>query len=357
MFKRCLLVLIGALALSTASQAKEPLLVVYDNDFYGPTSADILPLIGSPDVKVLGFTVVTGDGWRDEEAAYLLRSLELYHHTEIPVYLGAVHPLINSADRLRAWEQSHGKVVWKGAWNESSMGPMFHPDEPTKIAALEEGLPTVKAQTESAVTFMIRMVHEHPHQVVILAAGPMTNIALAIRLDPEFAALAKELVFMGALIDTNLGQVAGNTNFNTDFNFIFDPEAAHIALTAPWARITAVGDISNNTMMTKDAYKALIAKKTPVTEVLARHPWALPMWDELAAELMIDRSLITKEVEAYMDVDVDHGLNYGITHVWPEATHPNLGEQKVHVVLDVDKTRFLAQFNKAAQSDLAFTHP
>ena len=354
MFKRFLL----ALSLvSSAAFAKDPLLVVYDNDFYGPTSADILPLIGSPDVKVLGFTVVSGDGWRDEEAAYLLRSLEIYHRTDIPVFLGAVDPLVNSQPRLEAWQATHGKFVWKGAWNDASMGPMFHPTEPYKIAKIEEGLPTTaKAEKEGAVQFMIRMVHEHPHQVVILAAGPLTNLALAQRIDPEFASLAKELVFMGALIDTNLGQVSGSANFNTDFNFIFDPEAAHIVLNSPWAKITAVGNISNDTLMTDKAYKALIAKKTPVTELLAKYPWQLPMWDELAAALTVDRSLVTKEVEAYMDVDIDHGQYYGITHVWPEATHPKLGEQKVHIVLDVDKTRFLAQFNKAAQSDLA-THP
>jgi len=199
------------------------------------------------------------------------------------------------------------------------------------------------------------MVHEHPHQVVILAAGPMTNLALAQRIDPEFASLAKELVFMGALIDTNLGQVTGSANYNVDFNFIFDPEAAHIVLNAPWAKITAVGNISNDTLMTDKAYKTLIAKKTPVTELLAKHPWQLPMWDELAAAIAVDRSLVTKEVEAYMDVDIDHGQYYGITHVWPEATHPGLGERKVHIVLDVDKDRFLGEFITAAQSEHAYT--
>jgi inosine-uridine nucleoside N-ribohydrolase len=79
------------------------------------------------------------------------------------------------------------------------------------------------------------------------------------------------------------------------------------------------------------------------------------MWDELTTALTVDRSLVTREVEAYMDVDIDHGQYYGITHVWPEATHPDLGERKVHIVLDVDKPRFLKQFTAAAQSDRAHT--
>jgi inosine-uridine nucleoside N-ribohydrolase len=186
--------------------------------------------------------------------------------------------------------------------------------------------------------------------VVVIAAGPLTNLALAQRIDPEFAALAKELVFMGALIGANLGQVTGSADFNSDFNITFDPEAAHIVFTAPWAKITAVGNVSNDTLMTDAVYKELIAKKTPVTEVLARHPWTLPMWDELTAAIAVDRSLVTKEVVAFMDVEIDHGLNYGIVHVWPDETRPDLGEQKVHIVLAIDKPRFYKGFIKAAQS-------
>ncbi len=349
---KALLACFAAWALQAAlpARAAEPVLAVYDNDFYGPTSADILPLIGNPEVKLLGITAVSGDAWRDEGAADLLRSLELYHRTDIPVYLGAVYPLVNSERRTHAWEQSFGKIAWKGAWNGPEMGPNFHATDPYAIPPLDEGLPTLKPQAEGAVQFLIRAVHEHPHQVVVIAAGPLTNLALAQRLDPEFASLAKELVFMGALIDSNLGQVSGSADFNSDFNIIFDPEAAHIVFTAPWTKITAVGTVSNDTLMTDSVFKELIAKKTPVTEVLARHPWQLPMWDELTTALAVDRSIVTKDVVAYMDVDIDHGLNYGIVHVWPEATHPNLGEQKVTIVLAVDKPKFYKQFIKAAQS-------
>jgi len=341
---------LAALAFAASAAAAEPTLVVYDNDFYGPTSADILPLIGNPDVKLLGITAVSGDAWRDEGAAYVLRSLELYHRTDVPVYLGAVDPLVNSEARTRAWEQTYGKFAWKGAWNPAEPGKHFHPTAPFEVPALEEGNPTTKAQPEGAVQFMIRMVHEHPHQVVIAEAGPLTNLALAQRLDPEFASLAKELVFMGALIGTNLGQVTGSADFNSDFNITFDPEAAHIVFTSPWAKITAVGNVSNDTLMQPEVYKELIAKKTPVTEVLARHPWELPMWDELTTAIVADPALITKEIVAYMDVDIDHGLNYGIVHVWPEATHPGLGERSVHIVQAVDRPRFYKEFVKAAQS-------
>src|SRR5579859_2251249 len=157
---------LAALAFAASAAAAEPVMVIYDNDFYGPTSADILPLIGNPDVTLLGITAVSGDAWRDEGAAYVLRSLELYHRTDVPVYLGAVDPLVNSEARTRAWEQTYGKFAWKGAWNPAEPGKHFHPTAPFEVPALEEGNPAIKAQPEGAVQFMIRMVHEHPHQVV-----------------------------------------------------------------------------------------------------------------------------------------------------------------------------------------------
>ena len=114
------------------------------------------------------------------------------------------------------------------------------PRRSPRYPPLDEGAPTLKASTERAADFLIRIVHAHPHQVTIVAAGPLTNLALAVRLDATFATDAKQLVFMGALIDTNMEAITGNADFASDFNMIFDPEAAHIVLTAPWPRITAV---------------------------------------------------------------------------------------------------------------------
>ena len=331
----------------------EPNLVIYDNDFYSPAVTDILPLIGDPNVKVLGFTVVTGDGWRDEEANYLLRFLEISGRADIPVVNGAVFPLINTRERVKAWEQVWGRIPWKGAWNDAAPGQSFHPDDPYLIPPNPAGAPALKATPGLAAQFMIDQVRRHPHQVTIVAAGPMTNLALAVRLDPEFARLAKELVFMGALVDVNLPQVMGDTNFNTDFNFIFDPEAAHIVLTAPWRRITAVGNVSNDIVMSPALAAQIAAKKTPVTEAVAKFADTLPLWDQLTTAIVADPTLVTKEIEAYMDVDIDHGMYYGVTRLWPEGTAPLQGEQKVHLVLAIDSQRFLDQFVRAAQFQAA----
>jgi inosine-uridine nucleoside N-ribohydrolase len=330
-------------------QAPQPNLIIYDNDFSGPESADILPLIGDPSVKVLGFTVVTGDGWADEETADILRFLEIAKRTDIPVVKGAVFPLVNSQARTRAWEQMYGKIVWKGAWNTAAPDNTFHPTEPYKIPPSPVGPPSIGAAAGTAADFLIAQVHRHPHQVTILAAGPLTNIALAIRLDPEFASLAKQLIFMGGFVDTNLQQVTASANFATDFNIWFDPEAAHIVLTTPWAKITSVGSVSNDIVYTPELAARIAAKTTPVTQAVVKYSQALPLWDQVTAAIAADPSLVTGEVQAYMDVDTDHGMYYGVTHVWPEVTRPHLGEQKVHIVTAIDTKRFLDAFVRDAQ--------
>jgi len=337
--------------------AVEPQLIVEDNDFMGPGGTNIqsaMMLIGNSDVHVLGFTVVTGDGWRDEEAAHLLRFLEIAKRTDIPVVPGALVPLVNSRPRMLVWEKSYGEVLWKGAWGEvTPTGKPAHPTEPFKVPPQAEGAPTIKAGGIAA-DFLIEQVHRYPHEVTILAAGPLTNIALAIRLDPAFATLAKELVFNGALIGTslNLSDAGSKSLFAYDFNIRFDPEAAHIVLTAPWRKITAVGDVTLDTMMTPQLIERLASKDTPVTRYLKTYAVHLPLWDELTAAIAVDPSLVTEHAEVFMDVNTDHGADYGTVHIWPDNLAPHLGEQKVSIVQRANIDRFMEEFIQAAQSSV-----
>ncbi len=351
MFRRLLLSALALLALApaVARAADPPKLVVYDNDFFGAANTDLLMLLGSPNIKLLGATVVTGDGWLEEETSYALRTLEIAGRTDIPVVKGATFPLVNSYVRTLAWEKAYGKIVWRGAWNDPVAYPGFHPDDPAKIMPDAAGAPTIKATPGTAAQFLIDQVRAHPHQVTVFAAGPLTNIALAIRLDPEFPKLAKELIFMGGFVDSNMAQVTGDADYATDFNIWFDPEAADITLTAPWAKVTVVGNVSNDAFMDEALKARLATRKTPTSDLVVKHAEKLPLWDELTAAIIADPAIVTKEVQAWADVDVSHGLYYGTTHVWPDKTHPGLGEQKVFFVQAVDTPRFLDDLVKAVQ--------
>ena len=357
---RWLAILGFALALPCAAAAADtPRLFIEDNDFLGPGGSDIqsiLPLITDPSVRLLGFTVVSGDGWCDEETAYLLRFLEVAHRPGLPVYKGAVFPLINTASRMQAWERAYGKIPWKGAWNDPGPNPepgqTYHVDKPFLVPDNPAGNTALKPAEGSAVAFLIEQVHRYPHQVTILAAGPMTNLALAIRQDPEFASLARALVFMGGLLDGNLSQVTVDADNFSDFNILFDPEAAHIVLTAPWPHITSLGNVTNTSMMSKQLIARMVSVPTPVTTYLAKYASHLPLWDEMAASVAADPTLVTRQVDALMDVDLDHGMHYGQVRVWPPQTAPHQGERMVTIVQTVDLARFYDAFIKAAQAPL-----
>ncbi len=152
-------------------------------------------LIQSPQTEVLGITVVTGDAWLKSEVAHTLRTLELIGRTDIPVVPGAEYPLVRTKEETELWQQRYGTVAWVGAWTPR----FYHP--PDQLGEMPEGKPTTKAADEDAAHFLIRMVRKFPHEVTIYAGGPMTNLALAISIDPEFPELAKELVFMGASLN------------------------------------------------------------------------------------------------------------------------------------------------------------
>jgi len=341
--------LLAATTLSTANAAAADL-VIFDNDW--DTATSLIPILANPDIKLLGITTVTGDGWRDEETAHVLRFLEDVGRADIPVYNGAVFPLINTAVRTAAWEQLYGKIPWKGAWNPRSMGANFHPDEPFKIIPPYDGLPHTRPASENAADFMIDAVHRYPHRVTIIAAGPLTTIALAIRLDPEFALLAKQLVIMGALVDTNLLQVTGSANFNSDFNFIFDPEAAHIALTGNWAHVVIMGDVTNSVIYDQSVFVRMEAKHTPAERYIARSSQiGLPLWDEMTAAIVADPTLVTQTLNTRMDVDIANSVNYGHAHVWPESIAPHQGEAEVTIVQAIDAKRFIDEYVAAAHGD------
>ena len=338
--------------------ADTPQLVIEDNDFLGPGGSDLqstLPLLADPDVQLLGLTVTVGDDWENAESAHLRRFLEIARRTDIPVVDGATLPLVNSVARMRLWERAYGIIPWKGAWG--GVGSIDKvPDSQPAVPRLDEGEPRLSAAAARAADFLIRMVHAHPHRVTIVAAGPMTNLALAIRLDPDFARTAKQLVFMGALLDTSLQSVTGNADFASDFNMIFDPEAAHIVLTADWPRIVSVGNVSNSVMMTKALMARIAGANTGFTRYLARYFAPLPMWDEMTAAVAADPSLVTRSVTADLDIDTSPGPDYGHARVWQAALAPKgMGLRPVIIVQAIDARRFLDRFVRQARATGAET--
>ena len=336
----CLFLVFAAAFASASAQTKRK--VIIDQDARGPGSTDqqaILLLIQSQQTEVLGITIVSGDQWRDEEVAHTLRMLEIVGRTDIPVVPGAIFPLVNSREEEARWEALYGKVVYKGAWN-----PGYRPD-PYAIPPMPEGNPTTKPSSEDAAHFLIRMVHKYPHEVTIYAGGPLTNLAIATSIDPEFPKLARELVFMGPIINPGTADPEFYQAPRRGFNCWWDPEATRIVFRAPWPKITVTTiDISIKTNLSKTMLDELAKTQSPVAQYVTKYSQGGYMWDELAAEAWLDPSIIAKEQFLYMDISLGRGPSYGDTLVWPAGSQPGLGEQQVHILEEVNTEKLDRMF-------------
>ena len=331
---------------AVSSLSAQKIKVIVDQDARGPATTDmqsILIFLQSDKFEVLGVTTVTGDQWVREETQRTLRLLEIANRTDVPVVQGAEFPLLNSKEESERWEALYGKFRYKGCWSDFSKRPGNVPPafragyhEPDVIPTLVEGAPHTKALDETAAHFIVRMVHKYPGEVVIWAGGPLTNVALALRLDPEVASLAKELVLMGS------GMYADKGGINTidgrrEFNWWFDPEAVRITMRAPWKKITITPiDISVKTTVNPDLKAAIAKADTPIARYLTEYAVESFMWDELSAAAMIDSSIITGQKELYVDIDVDHGPSYGETLFWDKSAVLPPYERLATVQFDVD---------------------
>jgi inosine-uridine nucleoside N-ribohydrolase len=351
------LLLIGLVAsivggVAQAAEAKRKIII--DDDGF---SLMHMMLLEADDVEVLGITSVTGDLWVNRASATALRGLEILGRTDVPVMAGATYPLLNSEAATTRWEALYGKLTWKGAWMKQwveptvqSTPPYHGPNDPVD---LPWGNPTTRLKDEIAANFLIRMVHKYPGQITIVEGGPMTNLALAQRLDPEFAGLAKELVFMGGSLNPH--QVLDNRSAaefareyanspRREFNIRFDPEAASIVAHSPWKKITAVPvDPSTATQLTPDLIARLSKAARPeIGAVIAKFEPGFPLWDEIAAAVFLDPSLVTEHDQLFIDFDTQFGATYGDMLSWRDHYQPGLGEQSADVIRAVDPQRLEA---------------
>jgi purine nucleosidase len=271
-----------------------------------------------------------------------LRLLEIIGRTDIPVLPGAVFPLVSSKEYIAKLETLYGKVFYQGAWNYTRRHAVHGPYE---IPAMPEGEPTTKASTETAAQFLVRMVRKYPHEVTIYAAGPLTNLALAMALDPRFPELSKELIVMGGSINPQTSTSEFSLSPSREFNFWMDPEASHAVLHGKWPRVVVTTvDISVKTRMEKELIEEVGKSSTPGAQYVAKYAGANYLWDELAAVAWLDPSIITKSRKLYMDVNTDHGAGYGNTLVWAEGNQPGLGEVLAEVQDELDKAKFYREF-------------
>ena len=189
---------------------------------------------------------------------------------------------------------------------------------------------------------------QNPGQVTILAIGPLTNIAMAMRMEANFARNVKQLVIMGGAI-ASLPDGGGNHTPNAEFNFYVDPEAAQIVLRSGIPIVLSPLNVSRKARFTKESYDKIAAVDTPITRLVKenlgpgyqqRPDRVALMYDQVAAVALVAPTLIKTE-ELYVDVDSNPGPNYGVSVGAPQPWPGGEGARKMLVQTDLEWDKFI----------------
>ena len=289
----------------------QPEKVIFDTDcaYFNDDGAALVMLLHRPkQVEIEGITIVPGNFWPATGAEFMSHILNLMHRSDIPLYFGAQAPLVHTL----AMVKKETGIDYLGAFQA----------DPPKYSG-----PT------KAIDFLIETIDKSPGKVTVLELGPMTNLAIALRLRPDLASKIGRLVFMG-------GAMHGK-----EFNVWFDPEAAQIVLRSAIAKKIMFGlEICERAPIDK-AHSDQIAARTPIGDLYrkdrARNPQPY-VWDALPAAFLLDAGFVTKRETDYLDVDSAFGKNYGVVVPLERSLAPDA--TPVEVMLDLDFERFFALY-------------
>ena len=293
--------------------------VILDGDPGHDDAINILLAHASPELDVLGVCTTYGNVALERTTRNALVTLELIG-SRTPVYPGADRPLV--AARLSA-ESVHGQTGLDG--------PLLP-------------APSRDAEALHAALFMIQAIRARPHLVTLLPTGPLTNVALALRLAPDIAPLIREIVWMGGSLDV------GNWTPAAEFNALCDPHAAAIVF-GSGVPITMFGlSATHQAIATPERIAPIREIGTAVGEVVAqlleffaehhreRYGWnGGPLHDPLTSAYLIAPQLF--EVQPmYVEIDTTSGPSAGRTNcdLWRVTGK----EPNVNVALQVDADGF-----------------
>src|SRR5689334_7626520 len=309
-------------------------IVIFDTDsgLFGDDGAALVMLLRSQQVNVQAITIVPGNVWALQGAEYMFHILDLAHRPQIPVLAGAMEPLIHTAAMAKEAERRWGTISYMGAFG---MDPSaLIPPPGMKL--------TVRKPRKDAIAYLINEIEHHPGEITILALGPMTNIALALRMKPDIETKIKRIVFMGGNV-----HVPGNATSSAEFNFWFDPEAAQIVLRSRIPEKVMFGlDICNTAPIRKREFDQIVAVRTPITDLyredlgptFQQRPDATTyLWDSLAAGYLLDPTFVTNSELRYLDVLTAWGKFYGSTIPLERRVAPEATPVKVMLTLNFQK--------------------
>ncbi len=335
-----------------AAQSKEKVLLDADMVDAFDDGITMLMLANDPKIDLVGVTTVSGNSWAKAGTASALYQLEIAGKTHIPVAMGIEYPIRAQRHANMALERQLfgiGRDVWTGS---------FGLDNPPSWQAFYETAygvkPTSAPIATHGVDFIIDTVRKNPHEITIAAIGPCTNLTLAIMKAPDIIPLIKKVIYMGGSF-----YIGGNVTPAAEFNWWFDPEAARTAVRTAFKEQIVVGlDVAEKIVFKKehyDRYMQTIENTALSPLVRTSHvgvsfekdaAFTHYVWDLIVAAILIDPSIITEEVTAFIDVNDQYSLSYGQSLPYP--INGPAGTQQARIILEIDETRFWDMVNNAA---------
>lgn len=300
-----------------------PRRILIDTDPGVDDSMAILFAFSSPEVIIEGLSTVFGNSGTKTTTDNALRLVELAGQPQVPVARGAEKPL------LRPFIGEGWRVHGRNGLGEVDFPP-----------------PHGEPDSRRGAQFIVDMIMANPGQITLVALGPLTNVALAVSLEPRIADHVQEVVLMGGAANAS-----GNASAVAEANIRNDPEAASIVFNAPWP-VTMVGlDVTRKTVITPEYVDTLRSAGNRFTDFIGQ---ILPHYigfykqyvgidglhvhDSSALAYVIDPTLF-KTKALPVDVEIHSPTNFGLTAA--DWRHRSDRQPNVNVCIDVDSDRFL----------------
>ncbi len=270
--------------------------IIFDTDPGIDDSLALLLAIASPEIVVDGISIVHGNSSAGQGTINALSVLELVRAAHIPVYKGCELPLVQP----------------------SLLAPETHGD--TGLGYAKLSAPQTRPQVQHGVDFLIEHIMSHPGEITLVAIGPLTNVALAIRQEPRIVKAVKEVFIMGGAI-----RHEGNTTPLAEFNTFLDPHAAHIVFHSGMPIILTPLDVTYQCILQKRDVERLLKIDSPMTHFIAETTrFYMEYHDEYQS---IDGCVINDPMtlaltflpklcdyeDLYVDVDLSGGVSTGNT--------------------------------------------
>ncbi|WKD57282.1 Pyrimidine-specific ribonucleoside hydrolase RihB [Corynebacterium capitovis DSM 44611] len=272
--------------------------IILDCDPGHDDAVAILLAAGNPSIELLGVTTVGGNHTLDKVTHNARQVLTIAGLDDVPLRAGATRPLLRPVVTAES----------------------IHGDSGMEVHGFDLPDPRVEVGEGHAVDFIIETVmSREPGEVTLVPTGPLTNIALAARLEPRIVERVREVVLMGGAYGT------GNWSASAEFNITVDPEAAQIVFREDWP-VTMVGlDLTHQALATPEVEARFVALGTEVGDFVVALFGAFrqnyrdaqgftdpPVHDPCAVAYLIDPAVV-QTVRVPVDVEIHGGLTTGRT--------------------------------------------